>query len=136
MINIVAVDDNKFQLDLLKNILLVDENIQIHTIDQSELAFNLICSIMPDIIILDIVMPKPDGIELRNILLSDARTKNIPVIFLSASEEDKKRGLEAGCYDYILKPFSSEKLLNSIKSCRILQILSEVKLDIQKLKAR
>lgn len=62
----------------------------------------------PDIILLDIMMPDMDGFEICKHLKSDERTRNIPVIFVTAKigEEDERRGLEQGAVDYITKPFS------------------------------
>ncbi len=62
----------------------------------------------PDLILLDIMMPEMDGYEVCRRLKSDFRTKNIPVIFITAmnQEEDETKGLEIGAVDYITKPFS------------------------------
>jgi class 3 adenylate cyclase len=62
----------------------------------------------PDLILLDIMMPEMDGYEVLRRLRADARTKDIPVIFLTAmsSAEDEERGLELGAVDYITKPIS------------------------------
>jgi diguanylate cyclase (GGDEF)-like protein len=62
----------------------------------------------PDLILLDIMMPEMDGYEVCRRLKADFRTKNIPVIFITAmnQEEDETKGLEIGAVDYITKPFS------------------------------
>lgn len=62
---------------------------------------------LPDLILLDIVMPDMNGYEVCTILKSDDRTKNIPIIFITSkdNEEDETRGLELGAVDYIIKPF-------------------------------
>lgn len=77
----------------------------------------------PDLIILDVMMPRIDGYEACRILKSNVLTKNIPVILLTAKgrEIDKKLGFEAGAIDYIVKPFSPNKLIERIHelvSCR------------------
>jgi two-component system chemotaxis sensor kinase CheA len=63
----------------------------------------------PDLILLDIMMPEMDGYEVCRILKADERTRNIPVIFVSAMSEvgDETRGLDIGAVDYITKPFNS-----------------------------
>lgn len=62
----------------------------------------------PDLILLDIIMPQMDGYEVCTRLKHDSKTRNIPVIFITAmdQEEDETKGLEIGAVDYITKPFS------------------------------
>jgi PleD family two-component response regulator len=62
----------------------------------------------PDIILLDIVMPQPDGYEVCAKLKADPETRAIPIIFVTSlgSEEDEAKGLEAGAVDFIAKPYS------------------------------
>jgi len=73
---------------------------------------------VPDIIILDIMMPEMDGIEVCKILKSDERYRDIPVIMLTAKtdETDKILGLELGADDYVTKPFSPKELVARIKA--------------------
>ena len=80
-----------------------------------EIAFS---SDKPDMILLDIIMPGMDGYELCSRLKADARTRNIPLIFLTArnDEVDETRGLEMGAQDYITKPFSLPVVRARIKS--------------------
>jgi DNA-binding response OmpR family regulator len=61
----------------------------------------------PDLILLDIVMPGMDGFEVCRKLKAETRTRNIPIIFITAkgSEEDQIRGFELGAVDYVTKPF-------------------------------
>ena len=72
----------------------------------------------PDLIVLDIMMPKLDGYETCKMLKSDESTRNIPVILLSAKGRnvDQKVGFEAGADDYITKPFSPRKLVERINA--------------------
>ncbi len=80
-----------------------------------EIAFS---SDKPDMILLDIIMPGMDGYELCSRLKADARTRNIPLIFLTArnDEVDETRGLEMGAQDYITKPFSLPVVRARIRS--------------------
>src|SRR5215475_15303489 len=70
----------------------------------------------PDLIVLDIMMPKLDGYETCKALKSNPETKDIPVILLSAKGRnvDQKVGFEVGADDYITKPFSPRKLVERI----------------------
>jgi two-component system alkaline phosphatase synthesis response regulator PhoP len=70
----------------------------------------------PDLIILDIMMPKIDGYEACRILKANPLTKSIPVVLLTAKgrDIDKRLGYEVGATDYIVKPFSPNKLIERI----------------------
>ena len=74
--------------------------------------------ILPDIIILDLMLPDIDGFEVCRYLKSESKTKPIPIIILTAKSEelDKVLGLELGADDYITKPFSIRDLLARIKA--------------------
>lgn len=86
---------------------------------------------IPDIILLDIMMPDMDGYEVCKILKSRTDTKNIPIIFVSAMSEhqDEEKGLKLGAIDYITKPFSPAIVLSRINN--ILQ-LKEAKRTLEK----
>jgi two-component system alkaline phosphatase synthesis response regulator PhoP len=76
----------------------------------------------PDLIILDIMMPKIDGYEACRILKANPLTRNIPVVLLTAKgrDIDKRLGMEVGATDYIVKPFSPNRLverINQLLSC-------------------
>ncbi|MBI5167619.1 MAG: response regulator [candidate division NC10 bacterium] len=72
----------------------------------------------PDLILLDIMMPKMDGFEVAKILKSNLKTSHIPIVFLTAKTqvEDRVRGLELGAEDYITKPFNFQELILRIKT--------------------
>jgi adenylate cyclase len=71
----------------------------------------------PDVILLDIMMPKLDGIAVAKALKGDASTASIPVILVSAktSDDDRKRGLASGADDYVTKPFQQKALVERVK---------------------
>ena len=73
----------------------------------------------PDLILLDVLMPKMKGREVCAALKANDRTKDIPVIFLSSlgMPDHIKGGLDAGAEDYILKPFNAEDLRDRIRLC-------------------
>ncbi|MCK4419050.1 response regulator [Candidatus Aerophobetes bacterium] len=71
----------------------------------------------PDLVLLDVVMPKMDGFEVCRKLKKDPQTKEIPIIMLTAKGQavDKKKGRQIGARDYITKPFSPSALLVKIE---------------------
>lgn len=81
-------------------------------------AIQLAKTKVPELILLDVMIPGFDGIEVCKKLKSDAATKNIKIIFLSAKgeEEDIIKGLELGADDYVVKPFSPKILMARVKS--------------------
>jgi two-component system, OmpR family, phosphate regulon response regulator PhoB len=83
-----------------------------------EIAQNLMRETIPDLILLDWMLPGMNGLEFARLLKSDNLTKNIPIIMLTArgDEYDKVRGLEVGADDYVTKPFSPRELNARIKA--------------------
>jgi diguanylate cyclase (GGDEF)-like protein/PAS domain S-box-containing protein len=84
---------------------------------------------MPDLILLDVDMPDPDGFEVCRRLKADTATRDIPVIFLTgaSSTEQKLKGLELGAIDYIIKPFDPAELRARVKtSLRTKQLLASL----------
>ena len=73
---------------------------------------------LPDLILLDVVMPGLDGYEVCRVLKRDPLTKRIPVILLTAKgrEIDKRLGYEVGASDYVVKPFSPSQLIDKVNS--------------------
>ncbi|GAB6042485.1 hybrid sensor histidine kinase/response regulator [Endothiovibrio diazotrophicus] len=110
--NLLVVDDNPANLRLLTG-MLADEGYTVRAAPSGELALRFVASRLPDILLLDVRMPGMDGIELCRRLKADPRTREIPVIFLSALGDtaDKVRGFEAGGVDYITKPFAAAEVL-------------------------
>ncbi len=86
--------------------------------EDSESAWRQIHSHVPDLILLDWMLPGTSGIALAKQLRADARTSGIPVIMLTArgDERDKISGLESGADDYITKPFSPRELMARIRA--------------------
>ncbi|MDZ4141093.1 MAG: phosphate regulon transcriptional regulator PhoB [Methylotenera sp.] len=84
----------------------------------AEIAQNLMRETIPDLILLDWMLPGISGLEFARKLKSDSLTKNIPIIMLTArgDEYDKVRGLEVGADDYVTKPFSPRELNARIKA--------------------
>jgi adenylate cyclase len=112
---ILAVDDNHVNLELIQAVA-ESAGYEVLTVDNGPDALTAAESESPDIIILDISMPKMDGYEVCRYLKSDSKTRDIPVIMLTALFEvsSKVEGLDAGADDYLTKPFSASELLARI----------------------
>ena len=84
--------------------------------DNGEECLALLRNVRPDVILLDVMMPKLDGYETCNRLKQNPETKSIPVIFLTAKEQqfEVKRGIEAGAVGYLIKPFDPMTLHDQI----------------------
>lgn len=104
---ILIVDDEKINLKVLAD-LLKDEYLPILARNSEQALQHAFSDTPPDLILLDVIMPEMGGHEVIKILKDDEKTKNIPVIFVTAlnSMEDEERGLLLGAVDYITKPFS------------------------------
>jgi two-component system phosphate regulon response regulator PhoB len=87
-------------------------------VDNGEKAQVSIDEVLPDVILLDWMLPGQSGIYWARKWRNDARTKTIPILFLTAKSEeiDKVSGLDAGADDYITKPFSTQELMARIRS--------------------
>ncbi|WP_257196828.1 response regulator [Acetivibrio clariflavus] len=114
---ILIVDDNPNNLVTLK--LLINEYINAEVIEahSGERALKILCEQSVDLILLDIQMGKMDGFEVASYIKKNNKTKDIPIVFLTAayiSEEFKKRGFEIGAVDYITKPIDEYQLINRI----------------------
>ena len=86
--------------------------------DSAEQALRLVQDALPDLVLLDWMLPGLSGIEFARRLRSDKRTKTIPIIMLTAraEEQDKLTGLDMGADDYITKPFSPRELAARVKA--------------------
>ncbi len=133
---ILCVDDEKLNLKLLQ-ILLVPEGYEFQGADSGETALSQVAQDPPDMILLDIMMPTMSGFEVLQKLRADEKTRLIPVIMITALREieDRVKALEAGCDDFISKPFDKSELLARVKSLlRIKFLHDEVENSYKKLK--
>ncbi|MGH7740747.1 MAG: response regulator [Candidatus Eiseniibacteriota bacterium] len=114
---ILVVDDEIYIVHIL-DFSLGMEGYEVLTALDGEQAVDKARSEHPDLIVLDIMMPKLDGYETCKILKAGEDTKSIPVILLSAKGRnvDQKIGFEVGADDYITKPFSPRKLVERINT--------------------
>jgi len=114
---ILVVDDEIYIVHILDFSLGI-EGYEVMTALDGEQALAKVSQDKPDLIVLDIMMPKLDGYETCKALKSNPGTKDIPVILLSAKGRnvDQKVGFEVGADDYITKPFSPRKLVERINA--------------------
>ncbi|MDO9548386.1 MAG: response regulator transcription factor [Candidatus Marinimicrobia bacterium] len=114
---IAIVDDEPDILELV-SIHLEKANYKIAKFDNSQEFLNFVDKKTPDLLILDLMLPDIDGIEVCKQLKSDHKTSNFPIIMLTArgDEFDKVLGLELGADDYITKPFSTRELVARVKA--------------------
>ncbi len=116
-IRIVAADDEDLVRDMVK-LLLETQGYQVIPAVDGEDALEKIRSELPDMAILDVVMPKQDGFSVCKAVRSSVDTMFIPVVMLTGQDsvEEKIRGLSSGADDYITKPFDTEELLARIET--------------------
>mgnify|MGYP003444622861 FL=1 len=114
--NILVVDDTPENLRLLST-MLIQRGYAPRCVINGQMALRACNSNPPDLILLDIMMPQMNGYEVCQHLKSDAKTREIPVIFISAKDEvfDKVNAFAVGAVDYISKPFQFEEVLARIE---------------------
>ncbi|MBW1704833.1 MAG: response regulator transcription factor [Deltaproteobacteria bacterium] len=114
---VLIVDDEPDILELLR-FNLSREGYRVSSAASGEEALSMAQSEIPDLIVLDLMLPGIDGLEATRILKSDTGTMNIPIVMLTAKgeEADIVTGLELGADDYITKPFSTRVLIARVKA--------------------
>ena len=115
--NILCIDDNKNNLYTLNALLSTIENIRCIEALNSKEALNILLTHSVDLILCDVQMPDINGFELAQMIKSNKKTKDIPIIFVTAvfkNEEFIKFGFKIGAIDYITKPIDDNQLLNKI----------------------
>lgn len=118
---VLVVDDTETNLDILVDAL--DEDYDVRAALDGPTALEVVDEEVPDLILLDIMMPGMDGYEVCRRLKSNPATHQIPVIFLTAKTalEDEIKGFKLGAVDYITKPISLPKVQARIKNHLLLQ---------------
>lgn len=123
---ILVVDDNEQNLELLQAYL---EDIECETIsarDGAE-AMEVVAANAPDLILLDVMMPKMSGFEVCRRLKNDPDTTNIPIIMVTALNEmgDIERGIDSGSDDFVSKPVNKLELLTRVRTMLKLKHLTD-----------
>ncbi|MBI3417649.1 MAG: hybrid sensor histidine kinase/response regulator [Verrucomicrobia bacterium] len=130
---VMAVDDNADALKLVE-LRLKAGGMQCFTFSDGPSALQFLDEQLVDVVVLDVMMPRMDGYEVCRRLKSQARTKDIPVIFLTAKDDvaDKVRGLELGAHDYLTKPVQQQELLARTQAAlRVKQLQDQLKQKIE-----
>ncbi|HRE81559.1 MAG TPA: response regulator transcription factor [Opitutaceae bacterium] len=123
---ILIVDDESDVTDLVSYHLKA-KGFLVEALNDPNGSIGMARSFLPDLVILDVMMPDLNGIQICRMLRADPQLKKVPVIFLTAKaeENDRVQGLETGADDYISKPFSVKELVLRVQS--ILRRLGENK---------
>jgi len=123
---VLVVDDNQENLELLQAYL---EDIDCEAVSARDglEALEIIADRPPDLILLDVMMPKMSGFEVCKRLKNDPRTSDIPIIMVTALNEfgDIERGIDSGTDDFISKPVNKLELLTRVRTMLKLKHLSD-----------
>lgn len=113
---VLIVEDTSFFSSMLEDSFSSEYEVSLAM--DGDIAIKKAIDELPDIIILDVVLPKKDGFEVCELLKKDEKTKDIPIIMLTSLADSKheSKGLEFGAIDYVKKPFSLKLLKNRIKN--------------------
>lgn len=130
--NVLVVDDTPQNLDLLSEILTSD-GFDVRPAKSGGLALLSARTILPDLILLDIMMPDMDGYEVCRRLKKDLQMRDVPVIFISAMDDsvDRVKAFEVGGVDFVSKPFHAEEVLARVRTHLALR-RAHIKLENQK----
>lgn len=115
---VLYVDDNKNNLFSIGELLKTIHNIKYIQTDNPKEGLNILLHKKVDLILLDIQMPEIDGFEFAKLVMKNKKTKDIPIIFITAvfkSEEFIAKGFEIGAIDYLTKPIDDHQLLNKLR---------------------
>lgn len=127
--SILMVDDVPVNLVLVSK-MLKRYNFRIRTAANGMMALDSVKAEVPDLILLDILMPVMDGFEVLQILRADPRTRDVRIVVLSAlsANEDIVRAFNLGANDFITKPIAMEKLINCVDTqLQIIAARKEIK---------
>ncbi len=116
-LKILNVDDDMINRKLLTTMIKKDQDVsEVVEVENGEEALKELKAKDYDIVLLDIIMPVLDGLEVIRVMKSDKRLKDIPIIILTTDETKKTQALELGANDFLSKPVRTELLLNKLKN--------------------
>src|SRR5262249_35123125 len=115
--NILIIEDERGLVEVL-SYNLKQEGFEVHSAADGQEGLRRAQSVLPDLIILDLMLPVIEGLEVCRQLRSDARTRDIPILMLTARSEevDEIVGFHMGADDYVTKPFKIKPLIHRIKA--------------------
>src|SRR5512139_3533777 len=133
MKKILVIDDLPENVFMLQD-RLVQEGYEVITAYDGNEGIEKAYATLPDLILLDVMMPDISGFEVCKILTNNEKTKHIPIILVTAkaSAEDTKEGLESGAFDYVKKPFNRIELMARVKSALKLSEANKQLLESEK----
>lgn len=116
-LSVLVVDDVPLNILLIKK-MLSQYTFEIRTATGGQQALDAIAQKKPNLVLLDLMMPGIDGFEVIRRVRADEKTKDLPIIIISAlnSEQDISKGFQLGANDFINKPIIMEKLLSSVST--------------------
>jgi CheY-like chemotaxis protein len=114
---VLIVDDHLINLKLASEVLLAG-GFQVVVATDAEQAQQLLTTLVPDLILMDIALPGMDGLSLTKIIKQDARLRQVPVVALTAyaMRGDKLKAFDAGCDGYITKPIDTRSLAAEVSA--------------------
>ncbi len=117
MAKILIVDDDRQVTDLVANIMLMEGH-QPTSLNDSTKAMEIASSLTPDLFVLDLMMPEPNGFELCRALRTNTTFANTPIVIITAMEDSDSKAIAyvAGANDYVTKPFNPEDLVKRVKT--------------------
>ncbi len=109
----ILIADDEPHIRRILQFLLEQEGFEVQMAEDGEEAWKAVASFQPDLVLLDVMMPRMDGFAVLEIIRAGFETARLPVIMLTAKgeEQDKVKGLKGGANDYIIKPFNHDELL-------------------------
>lgn len=115
MAKIVIVDDDEKVTNLLGRFLKANQY-QVTAINDSSKAYQIAGTVKPDLIILDIMMPYPDGFTLCRMLRDDPKFAKTPILIITALDNSNSKATTFGANDYLAKPFNLDELAFKVES--------------------
>ena len=118
---IIIVDDNASYLSVVR--VLLKPYYEVYPAPSASKLFKILEKFIPDLVLLDVNMPEMSGFEAMAVLKEHPRYKDIPVVFLTAKDDEGSaiKGLDLGAADYVTKPFSGPLLLKRISNILLIE---------------
>ncbi len=116
-ISVLAVDDSRTMRDMI-TLALKDDDFDVHVAEDGEHGLEVLQSVVPDVIITDINMPRLDGFGFIDAIRARDSSKHTPILVLTTESADelKARARDAGATGWIVKPFAQDKLIRALRT--------------------